>query len=235
MQVQGPASVRTLEKLVGPAIYDLKYYWCDRFEIGGMPVVISRTGFTAAPGFEVNCLEFAHGDALWEVVLEAGEEFGIRVAAPSMAKRIEAGMMNHGSDMTIEHNPFQIMGLERLVEEQPQDYGQGRAERIRREGGRTGSSASSSRQGGLEIDPADFWPVFHGGKEVGRVTDAVAPARAQHRLRVGAGRAVGAGHEARHRVAARTHGRNDRHDPLRRSEEAGPGSVAPLTGVVPGA
>jgi dimethylsulfoniopropionate demethylase len=48
-------------------------------------------------------------------VLDAGEEFGIRVAAPSMAKRVEAGMMNYGSDMTIENNPFQITGLERLV------------------------------------------------------------------------------------------------------------------------
>src|SRR4029450_8205015 len=38
MQVQGPLSAKTLEKLVGPAIYDLKYYWLDRFEIGDIPV-----------------------------------------------------------------------------------------------------------------------------------------------------------------------------------------------------
>jgi aminomethyltransferase len=175
MQVQGPASVRTLEKLVGAAIYDLRYYWCDRFEIGGMPVVISRTGFTAAPGFEVNCLDFSHGEALWAAVLDAGEEFGIRVAAPSMAKRIEAGMMNHGSDMTIEHNPFQIMGLERLVEVQPQDYiGKDALERIRLEGVKDKLvGIEFETEGGFEIDPADLWPVFHEGKEVGRVTDAV--------------------------------------------------------------
>ena len=64
MQVQGPRLARTLEKLVGPAIYDLKYYWCDEFEIGGIPVGDQPHGFTAAPGFEVNCLEFAHGDAI---------------------------------------------------------------------------------------------------------------------------------------------------------------------------
>jgi glycine cleavage system aminomethyltransferase T len=64
MQVQGPSSAKTLAKLVGPTLYDLKYYFCGRFEIAGMPVVISRTGFSAAPGFEVNCLEFSHGDAL---------------------------------------------------------------------------------------------------------------------------------------------------------------------------
>jgi aminomethyltransferase len=175
MQVQGPSSATTLERLVGPAIYDLKYYFCDRFEIRGMPVVISRTGFTAAPGFEVNCLDFGHGNALWDAVMEAGEEFGIRAAAPSMAKRIEAGMMNYGSDMTIQNNPFQLSGLERLVEEQPQDYiGKKALERIRREGVRDKLvGIELDADGGFEIDPADFWPAFHNGKEVGRVTDAV--------------------------------------------------------------
>jgi aminomethyltransferase len=84
-------------------------------------------------------------------------------------------MMNYGSDMTIEHNPFQIMGLERLVEEQPQDYiGKEALERIRVEGVTdklVGIELEAER--GFEIDPADFWPVFHEGKEVGRVTDAV--------------------------------------------------------------
>jgi glycine cleavage system aminomethyltransferase T len=175
MQVQGPSSAKTLEKLVGPAIYDIKYYWTERFDIRGIPVVISRTGFTAAPGFEVNCLDYAQGDALWNAVLDAGQEFGIRVAAPSMAKRVEAGMMNYGSDMTIEHNPFQLMGLERLVEEQPQDYiGKEALERIRLEGVRNKLvGIEFDAEGGFEIDPADFWPAFHDGEEVGRVTEAV--------------------------------------------------------------
>ena len=174
MQVQGPLSGKTLEKLVGPTIYDLKYYFCGRFEVGGMPVVISRTGFTAEPGFEVNCLAFADGEPLWNAVLAAGEEFGIRVAAPSMAKRVEAGMMNYGSDMTIEHNPFQIMGLERLVEEQPQDYiGKDALERIRHAGVRERLVGIEFEADHFEIDPADFWPAFHDGLEVGRVTEAV--------------------------------------------------------------
>ncbi|MEX0834256.1 MAG: glycine cleavage T C-terminal barrel domain-containing protein [Actinomycetota bacterium] len=174
MQVQGAKSAKTLEKLVGPAIYDLKYYWCDFFEIEGIPVLISRTGYTALPGFEVNILEMERGTQLWDAVFAAGEEFNIRAAAPNMARRIEAGIMNYGSDMDIENNPFEIMGFERLVEEQSQDYiGKEALERIRREG-------VSRRLVGIEIDgdeieadPEDFWPVRSGGKEVGKVTDAV--------------------------------------------------------------
>jgi aminomethyltransferase len=135
VQVQGPLSAKALEKLVGPAIYDLKYYWCDRFDAHGIPVVISRTGWTAIPGFEVNLLDGARGDDLWNAIMDAGEEFGIRPIAPSEARRIEAGIFNYGSDMRLTDTPFHVMGLERLVEEQPQDYiGKDALERIRREG-----------------------------------------------------------------------------------------------------
>src|SRR5215210_5325495 len=80
-QVLGPKAAATIEKLVGPAIYDIKYYWVEWMEIRGIPVLISRTGFTALPGFEVNCLDSSTGDDLWKAVLEAGEEFGATVAA----------------------------------------------------------------------------------------------------------------------------------------------------------
>ncbi|MDP9329897.1 MAG: glycine cleavage system protein T [Actinomycetota bacterium] len=174
MQVQGPSSAKTLAKLVGPAIYDLKYYWCDWFEIAGIPVVISRTGFTAVPGFEVNILDASRGTELWDAILGAGEEFSIRPAIPSMIRRLEAGIFNYGSDMTLENNPFELMGMERLVEEQSQPYiGKDALERIRREG-------VSRKLVGIEIDgdeltfdPTGFWPVHSDGKEVGKVTDAV--------------------------------------------------------------
>jgi aminomethyltransferase len=174
MQVQGPKAAATLEKLVGPAIYDIKYYWVEWMEIRGIPVLISRTGFTALPGFEVNCLDSSTGDDLWNAVLEAGEEFGATVAAPSMARRVEAGMMNYGSDMTLENNPFQLMGLERLVEEQPKDYfGKEALERIRREGVDRKLVGIEFEGGPFDIDPADFWPAHHDGREVGKVTEAV--------------------------------------------------------------
>jgi aminomethyltransferase len=174
MQVQGPSSAKTLEKLVGPAIYDLKYYWCDWFEIGGIPVLISRTGYTAVPGFEVNILDASRGTELWDAILAAGEEFAIRPAIPSMIRRLEAGIFNYGSDMTLENNPFELSGMERLVEEQSQPYiGKDALERIRREG-------VSRKLVGIEIDgaeltfdPTGFWPVHNDGKEVGKVTDAV--------------------------------------------------------------
>jgi aminomethyltransferase len=174
VQVQGPLAARTLAKLVGEAIFDIRYYWCEHFTIGDIPVVITRTGWSAVPGFEVNLLDGTRGDELWDAIMGAGEEFSIRPIAPNEARRVEAGIFNWGSDITLADTPFHVMGLERLVEEQEQDYiGKQALERIRGEG-------VDRKLVGIEFQSRDplegisrQWPAHHGGRQVGRVTDAV--------------------------------------------------------------
>jgi glycine cleavage system aminomethyltransferase T len=173
-QVQGPQSGKTLAKLVGDAIYDIGYYWCDHFVINDIPVVITRTGWSAVPGFEVNLLDGSRGTDLWDAIMAAGEEFGIRPIAPNEARRVEAGIFNWGSDITLKDTPFHVMGLERLVEEQPQDYiGKAALERIRAEG-------VDRKLVGIVFDSDEpltgitqSWPAHHNGNHVGRVSDAV--------------------------------------------------------------
>jgi aminomethyltransferase len=173
-QVQGPLSGKTLEKLVGKGIYDLKYYWCDHFQIGDIPVVITRTGWSAVPGFEVNLLDGARGGELWDAIMEAGAEYDIRPIAPNEARRVEAGIFNWGSDITIKDTPFHVMGLERLVEDQPQDYiGKDALERIRSEG-------VDRKLVGIDFDDSEplpgitrSWAASADGRAVGPVTDAV--------------------------------------------------------------
>jgi aminomethyltransferase len=174
VQVQGPKASETLARLVGDAIYDLRYYWCERFEINGIPVVISRTGWSAVPGFEVNLLDGSRGTELWDAIMAAGAEYAIRPIAPSEARRIEAGIFNYGSDMTLRDTPFHVSGLERLVERQPQDYiGKSALERIR-------TAGVDRRLVGITFDRTDplpsiaaAWPAYFGGRRVGDVTAAV--------------------------------------------------------------
>jgi glycine cleavage system aminomethyltransferase T len=174
MQVQGPLSAKTLEKLVGSAIYDIKYYWVEEFEIGGIPVLISRTGWTAIPGFEVNLLDGTRGDDLWNAVAPAGEEFGIRPIAPCEARRIEGGIFNYGSDIGLGDSPFHVMGLERLVEEQPQDYiGKAALESIRAKGVDRKLVGIEIEGNELRAEMSEYWPVSSSGTRVGHMTDAV--------------------------------------------------------------
>jgi len=174
VQVQGPLAAKTLEKLVGAAIYDIRYYWCERFEIDGIPVLISRTGWTAVPGFEVNLLDGSRGDDLWNAIMVAGEEFGIRPIAPSEARRIEAGIFNYGSDITLTDTPLHVMGLERLVEEQPQDYiGKQALEHLRREGVDRKLVGIEWEGEELRAEMSRTWDAYAGGTKVGHLTDAV--------------------------------------------------------------
>ncbi|HJS26942.1 MAG TPA: glycine cleavage T C-terminal barrel domain-containing protein, partial [Actinomycetota bacterium] len=174
MQVQGAKAARTLEKLVGAAIYELKYYWCEWFDIKDIPVLISRTGWTAVQGFEVNLLDPTRGDDLWNAIFEAGEEFAIRPVAPVEARRIEAGIMNYNSDMTHEDTPLHITGLEHLVQEQPQDYiGKQALEALKAKGVDRKLVGIEWPGDELAAELSWFWPVVRDGAEVGKVTDAI--------------------------------------------------------------
>ncbi len=174
VQVQGPKAKNLLRDLVGDQILAVKYYWTLDTAIAGIPVVISRTGWTGEVGYEIFLSDPSRGDELWETIMAAGSRYGIRPIAPCEARRIEAGIFNCNSDFTLENNPFEIMGLERLVEEQAGNYvGKAALERIRAEG-------VTRKLVGIEApgDPSYFEitekrPALAGGQRVGDVTDLV--------------------------------------------------------------
>lgn len=173
LQVQGPKSKDVIRALFGERVAGLKYYHCSEASADGIPVVVSRTGWTAEVGFEIYLRDGSRGEDLWERVMAAGKPHHIRPVAPSEARRLEAGIFNYGSDMTLENNPYEITGLERLVEEQQADYiGKKALERVHKEGVRrklVGVEIGGERLSGWL---QDFWPVDKEGKRAGRVTAA---------------------------------------------------------------
>jgi glycine cleavage system aminomethyltransferase T len=176
MQIQGPKSRDLIRDLLGDAVADLRYYYCAETEVDGIPLVVSRTGWTGEVGYELYLQDAVRGDDLFERVMEAGAPYGARVIAPSEARRIEAGIFNYGSDMRVEDTPFHVTGLEKYVElDQPQDFiGKEALARIAEEGvdrklvGIDIGGAPMTDEGALN----DFWPVREpgGGEPVGRVT-----------------------------------------------------------------
>jgi glycine cleavage system aminomethyltransferase T len=183
VQVQGPKAKAVMAELAGDAVLEVKYYWALDTTIAGIPVVISRTGWTGEIGYEVFLTDPSRGDELWETIMEAGGPHGIRPIAPCEARRIEAGIFNCNSDFTAENNPFEVTGLERLVEAQEADYvGKAALERIRERG-------VTRKLVGIEApgDPSFFEltearPALAGGQRVGRVTDLVWSPRLQRNI-----------------------------------------------------
>ena len=159
-------------------------------ELDGIPVVISRTGWTGEVGYEIYLRDPSRGGDLWDRVMEAGKPHDIRPIAPCEARRIEAGIFNYGSDMTIANNPFEVMGLERLVE--PQDgrlHRQGRPRGDPPDGRQPQARRHRGRRRRAAVRAvAEKCAALHDGR-AGRHRHRphlVAPAREEHRLRLGA-------------------------------------------------
>jgi glycine cleavage system aminomethyltransferase T len=114
LQIQGPKSRDLVRDLFGAKVLDLGYYHFFQATLGKIPVIVTRTGWTGELGYELYLLDAAKGVDLWNRVLKAGKKYKIAPTGPSDIRRIEAGILNYGIDMTLENNPYEL-GLERLV------------------------------------------------------------------------------------------------------------------------
>jgi aminomethyltransferase len=177
LQIQGPRSKQLMTKLVGPEIQELRYYFWTEAKIAGAPVIVTRTGWTSEVGYEVYLTDTSKGTEVYEAIMEAGREFGIKPTGPSDIRRIEGAIFNWGADMTYENNAFE-MGLERLVDldslTDDRSLSIAAYRRIAERGVRR-------RINGVELDGEPFpelnnvkWPVLDdGGSAIGKVTSAI--------------------------------------------------------------
>jgi len=174
LQLQGPKSGEIMQRLFGDQINDLRYYWLGEFELDGISLIISRTGWSSELGYEIYLRDGARGDELWELIMAAGQPFGLQPGHTSAIRRIEGGMLSYHADMDRHTNPFEL-GLDRLVDlEMEADFiGKAALKKIVDQG-------ISRKQVGLEIDGDaltaannEFWPILIAEKQVGQVTSAI--------------------------------------------------------------
>jgi aminomethyltransferase len=125
LAVQGPTSARLLADLAGPAIANLKYFRVTTGTIAGVPVEISRTGYTGDLGYEI-WIPWAGAVKVWDELMARGRAFDVHPAGMLAldVARIEAGLLLidvdfHGSKKAViesqRYSPFE-MGLGRLVD-----------------------------------------------------------------------------------------------------------------------
>ena len=173
MQVQGPKSRNVMQDLFGPRVLTLAYYEFFEAMLGTIPVIVTRTGWTGELGYEIYLLDPTRGVELWTRIMDAGRGYGIAPTGPSDIRRIEAGILNYGIDMTLATNPYEL-GLERLVSlDKSEDFiGREALRRIAAEGVErklVGVEISGPR---LDLNMTR-WPVRSGHVPLGEVTSAV--------------------------------------------------------------
>ena len=183
LQLQGPKSRDVLRAAFGDAPTELKYYRFMEFDWDGVPLIISRTGWSSELGYEIFLRDGTQGDKLWEHLMAVGGPLGLKPGHTSSIRRIEAGMLSYHADMTLANNPYE-MGMGRLVDlDMEADFISKAALTLIKERG------VSQQLVGLEIDGAPFvdsndffWPVLKEGVKVGTVTSAIYSPRLQKNI-----------------------------------------------------
>jgi aminomethyltransferase len=174
LALQGPLSRKILAPLVftpalQPTVAELKWF---RFTIGrlggpeGIPVVISRTGYTGELGYEIWCHP-SRAVSVWDAVMAAGDVRPMGLAALDML-RIEAGLILAGREFSDQTDPYEA-GIGFAVAARDEEF-VGREALLRR------SEHPRSRMVGLVIEGGE--PVVHGDcvhvgrAQIGVVTSA---------------------------------------------------------------
>ena len=174
LQLQGPNSSKIMQKLFGESILDLKYYWLRELELDGIPLVISRTGWSSELGYEIYLRDGSKGNLLWEKIMSTGKEFDLKPGHTSSIRRIEGAMLSYHADADINTNPYEV-GLDRLVslDTNINFIGKNSLKKIKENG-------IKRKQVGLILDcePLEgpnttFWKIYKNKNEIGKVTSAV--------------------------------------------------------------
>jgi aminomethyltransferase len=173
LQLQGPKAKEVAAALFGERVRALRYYHFFETSLDGIPLVVTRTGWSGEFGYEIYLRDGSRGDELWERIMAAGRAHQLRPTGPSDIRRIEAGILNYGADFTLENNVYEV-GLERLVDEDKRSpyFGRDALARIK-------AAGVERKLVGIEIAGpriefnATRWPVKVGARTVGHVTSAI--------------------------------------------------------------
>lgn len=123
-QVQGPGSMAVLADAADGGVPDpFPYFGGAQVDFGGQSLWITRTGYTNELGWEFYTEPHHDADALWAHLSRAGAPHGLRIfGLDSMnIRRIEAGILNAGSDFDETTTPYDV-GLGRFVADGKDDF-----------------------------------------------------------------------------------------------------------------
>ena len=174
LQLQGPNSGKIMEALFGESINDLKYYWLRELDLDGIPLIVSRTGWSSELGYELYLRDGSKGDQLWEKIMAVGKPHGLKPGHTSSIRRIEGGMLSYHADADINTNPYEV-GLDRLVnlDISANFIGKAALNKINKNG-------IKRKQIGLILDceplkgpNTTFWEITKHKNVVGKITSAV--------------------------------------------------------------
>ena len=114
MAVQGPKSIKLMEKVFGEKIKELKFFGFDYFDFKGVKHLIAQYGWSKQGGYEVYVENTSSGLELYDYLFEIGKEFNVKPGCPNLIERIESALLSYGNDMNNNDNPLEC-GFDKFV------------------------------------------------------------------------------------------------------------------------
>ena len=107
LAIQGPKADELVRRVFGEDIVETRFFRHKTVSVAGKEMIIARSGWSSQGGFELYLDGAEHGEPLWDRLFDAGRDLDVRAGCPNGIERIEGGLLSYGSDMTMDHTPFE--------------------------------------------------------------------------------------------------------------------------------
>jgi aminomethyltransferase len=169
LAVQGPNSPKVIQKLIDDKP-ELEYYHFKLGNIAGVDMIISRTGYTGEPGYELYFKSDENeAEKVWNAIFEAGREFNIQPIglAARDSLRLEMGFCLYGNDIDKKTNPIEA-GLGWITKVKKERFiGLDAIKKIKEEGIKRKLVAMVASE---RTFPRQGYEIRAGGKKIGAIT-----------------------------------------------------------------
>ncbi len=158
MQLQGPRAADVMAAAAGHGIERLGRFRCAPRTIAGVDCIVSNTGWSREPGYEIYPLGSDRAGAVWDALVTAGEPHGLLVTGPNIVRAVEQGISDTQYATNSNMNPIEA-GMGALLDlDRPDFVGRDALRAVRERG-------PERRTVGLVCDGPPFpimeqhWPV----------------------------------------------------------------------------
>jgi aminomethyltransferase len=168
LAVQGKKAEVVLQGLTKADLSAIRYYWFVEDVLADVSMIISRTGYTGEPGFELY-LENKFAENIWQAVMNAGEAYDIEPVGLGArdSLRLEKRMCLYGNDIDETTNPLEA-GLGWITKLDKGDFiGRDALVKIKDEGIRRKLVGFVLKEPAF---PRKGYCIFAGDEEIGIVT-----------------------------------------------------------------
>jgi len=107
LAIQGPKADELVCRVFGEEIARTRFFCHKTINFQGQDMIIARSGWSHQGGFELYLDGSGYGEAVWDALFDAGKDLDVRAGCPNLIERIEAGLLSFGSDITMDHTPFE--------------------------------------------------------------------------------------------------------------------------------